>query len=85
VVFNSQLRRICKIVVNTDLMFQDEIDYMDSRLLDVIISVLNFCILVVLLALLPMVMEPGVAYLTAITIFIVGLSGAGYLVNKQIA
>lgn len=76
---------ICKIDVNTDLMFQNEIDYMDARLLDVMISVINFCILVILLALLPMVIEPGIAYLTAIIIFIAGLSGAGYLVNKQIA
>jgi hypothetical protein len=47
--------------------------------------VINFFILVILLALLPMVMDAGIAYLTAITIFIISLSGAGYLVNKQIA
>ncbi|MCX6685395.1 MAG: hypothetical protein NTV10_01880 [Methanoregula sp.] len=58
---------------------------MDARLLDVIISVINFFILVILLALLPMVMDAGIAYLTAVTIFIISLSGAGYLVNKQIA
>jgi hypothetical protein len=58
---------------------------MDSRLLDVIISVICFCILIILLGFLPMVMESGTAYLTAILVFILALSGAGYLVNKQIA
>ncbi len=58
---------------------------MDSRLLDVVIGIVCFIILVVLLAILPMVMEAGTAYLAAILIFILSLSGAGYLVNKQIA
>jgi uncharacterized membrane protein YphA (DoxX/SURF4 family) len=58
---------------------------MDARLLDVIISVTCFCILIVLLGLLPRFMEAGVAYVSAILIFIVTLSGAGYLVNKKIA
>lgn len=60
---------------------------MDSRLLDVIIGVACFIILVVLLAFLPMVLpeSPGIAYLAAILIFILALSGAGYIVNKQIA
>ncbi len=58
---------------------------MDARLLDVIISVACFCILIILLGFLPMVIEAGTAYLTAILVFILALSGAGYLVNKQIA
>jgi uncharacterized membrane protein YphA (DoxX/SURF4 family) len=58
---------------------------MDARLLDVIISVTCFCILIVLLGLLPRFMEAGVAYVSAILIFILTLSGAGYLVNKKIA
>jgi len=58
---------------------------MDARLLDVIISVICFCILIILLGFLPMVMEAGPAYITAILVFILALSGAGYLVNKQIA
>lgn len=57
---------------------------MDALLLDVIIGMISFCILIVLLALLPMVMDAGIAYLTAIIVFILALSGAGYLVNKQI-
>jgi hypothetical protein len=58
---------------------------MDARLLDVIIGVIAFLILVALLTLLPMVMTAGIAYLTAIIIFILFLSGAGYLVNEKIA
>ncbi|MCX6681797.1 MAG: hypothetical protein NTY71_02250 [Methanoregula sp.] len=58
---------------------------MDARLLDVVISVISFCILITLLALLPMVMNAGIAYLTAITFFILVLSGAGYMVTQQIA
>jgi hypothetical protein len=58
---------------------------MDARLLDVIIGVICFCILIVLLGLLPRVMDAGTAYVSAILIFILALSGAGYLVNKKIA
>jgi hypothetical protein len=58
---------------------------MDARLLDVIIGVIAFLILIALLALLPMVMVSGFAYLTAILLFILVLSGAGYLVNEKIA
>jgi hypothetical protein len=58
---------------------------MDARLLDVIIGVIAFLILIALLALLPMVMTAGIAYLAAIIVFIFVLSGAGYLVNEKIA
>jgi hypothetical protein len=60
---------------------------MDSRLLDVIIGIACFVILIVLLVILPTVMpdNTGMAYIAAILIFIISLSGAGYLVNKQIA
>jgi hypothetical protein len=37
-----------------------------------------------MLAVLPMVMVAGAAYLVAIVIFILFLSGAGYLVNDKI-
>jgi hypothetical protein len=57
---------------------------MDARLLDVIIGLSGFLVLIVLLAVLPMVMISGVAYLTAIVIFILFLSGAGILVNEKI-
>jgi hypothetical protein len=57
---------------------------MDARLLDVIIGLSGFLVLIVMLAVLPMVMVSGVAYLAAIVIFILFLSGAGYLVNEKI-
>jgi hypothetical protein len=57
---------------------------MDARLLDVIIGLSGFFILIVMLAVLPMLMMAGIAYLGAIVIFIMFLSGAGYLVNKKI-
>jgi hypothetical protein len=57
---------------------------MDARLLDVIIGVSGFLVLIVMLVILPMVTIAGVAYLAAIVIFILFLSGAGYLVNEKI-
>ena len=58
---------------------------MDARLLDVIIGVAAFLILIAMLAILPMIMIAGVAYIIAIIIFVLFLSGAGYLVNEKIA
>jgi len=62
-----------------------KIPLMDPRLLDVIIGVSGFLVLIVMLAVLPMVMVSGIAYLAAIVIFILFLSGAGYLVNEKIS
>ena len=64
--------------------FTAKIHVMDARLLDVIIGLSGFLVLIVLLAVLPMVMVSGVAYLAAIVIFILFLSGAGILVNEKI-
>ena len=61
-----------------------KISVMDARLLDVIIGLAGFFILIVMLAVLPMIMVAGMAYLAAIIIFIIFLSGAGYLVNEKI-
>jgi len=58
---------------------------MDARLLDVIIGLSGFFILVIMLSILPMMMVSGIAYLVAIVIFIIFLSGAGYLVNEKIS
>jgi len=57
---------------------------MDARLLDVIIGVAAFLVLIAMLAVLPMIMVAGAAYIIAIIIFVVFLSGAGYLVNEKI-
>jgi hypothetical protein len=67
------------------LFFCIEISVMDARLLDVIIGLSAFLILIVLLAVLPIVMVAGVAYVVAILVFILFLSGAGYMVNEKIA
>jgi len=64
--------------------FTAKIPLMDARLLDVVIGLSGFLILIVMLAVLPMVLVAGVAYLAAIVIFILFLSGAGYLVNEKI-
>ncbi len=64
--------------------FTMKIPVMDPRLLDVIIGVSGFLVLIVMLALLPMVMMSGIAYIAAIIFFILFLSGAGYLVNEKI-
>jgi len=57
---------------------------MDARLLDVIIGLSGFLVLIIMLAVLPMILVSGVAYLAAIVIFILFLSGAGILVNEKI-
>lgn len=57
---------------------------MDARLLDVVLGLMSFCILVALLAVLPLIMNAGIAYLAAIIVFILVLSGAGYMVNEKI-
>ena len=59
---------------------------MDARLLDVVIGVIAFIILCVMLAVLPVLMPayPAYAYIGAIIIFILVLSGAGYFVNEKI-
>jgi hypothetical protein len=57
---------------------------MDPRLLDVIIGLSGFFVLIVMLAVLPMIMMAGLAYVAAIVLFIMFLSGAGYIVNEKI-
>jgi hypothetical protein len=57
---------------------------MDERILDVIIGFAAGLVLVVRLAVLPMALTAGTGYLVAIIVFILFLSGAGYLVNEKI-
>ena len=47
---------------------------MDARLLDVVIGVMGFALLVILLAVLPLAISSGPAYMIAIIIFILFLS-----------
>jgi hypothetical protein len=58
---------------------------MDARLLDIIIGVSAFLVLVVLFAVFPMFITGGIAYIAAIFVFILFLSGAGYMVNEKIS
>ncbi len=57
---------------------------MDARLLDVVLGLMSFFVLVALLAVLPIFLSAGLAYLIAIIVFILVLSGAGYMVNEKI-
>ncbi|MDD1703292.1 MAG: hypothetical protein LUQ31_09970 [Methanoregula sp.] len=57
---------------------------MDARLLDVILALSGFVLLVILIAVLPLVISAGPAYLIAICIFVLFLAFAGYKVNDKI-
>lgn len=57
---------------------------MDPRLLDIVSAVIAFLVFLVLVILLPAVLEPAIAYMTAIVIFICTISGTGYFINKAI-
>jgi len=56
---------------------------MDTRLLDLLIGVVALLVMIVLIVGLPLVLPPGPAYLLAIVIFLVLMSGAGYVVNEK--
>jgi len=58
--------------------------WMDARLLDVIIGLAGFILLAILLAVLPLGISAGPAYLIAIIVFILFLAFAGYRVNEKI-
>lgn len=57
---------------------------MDPRLLDIISAIASIAILIVMLLGLPYVMEPAFAYIAAIIIFILAMSGAGLYINRTI-
>jgi hypothetical protein len=56
---------------------------MDPRLKDIIISVAAFAVLLLLIAILPLFLSAGIAYLAAIIVFIIVMSGAGILINQK--
>ncbi|MDD1704757.1 MAG: hypothetical protein LUP97_06000 [Methanoregula sp.] len=56
---------------------------MDPRLRDILISVAAFAVLLLLIAVLPLVIGGGIAFLTALIVFIVMISGAGIMVNRK--
>ena len=56
---------------------------MDPRLRDILISVAAFAVLLLLIAVLPLVIGGGIAFLTALIVFIAMISGAGIMVNRK--
>ncbi|MDD1718170.1 MAG: hypothetical protein LUO88_03745 [Methanoregulaceae archaeon] len=57
---------------------------LDVRILDVIYAIGSFLVFLALLIVLPQIISPGIAYLLAIIVFIVIMTGVGYLVNEKI-
>jgi ABC-type dipeptide/oligopeptide/nickel transport system permease subunit len=58
---------------------------MDARLMDIISAVGSFLLFITLLIFLPGLMDPGIAYIIAIVVFIAVMSTAGYLINTKFA
>ncbi|OPX70234.1 MAG: hypothetical protein A4E36_00638 [Methanoregulaceae archaeon PtaB.Bin009] len=58
---------------------------MDARVLDILSAVVSFIVLLVFLLVLPLFLEQGIAYLLAIVIFILTMSGAGFYINKTLS
>ncbi|HUU75257.1 MAG TPA: hypothetical protein VMW63_04115 [Methanoregulaceae archaeon] len=57
---------------------------MDARLMDILTAVGSFFVFIVLLIFLPGLIGPAIGYITAIIVFILVISGAGYMINKNI-
>jgi hypothetical protein len=55
---------------------------MDPRLRDIIISVAAFAVFLILIAILPMFLSTGIAYLAAVIVFIVVMAAAGLRINQ---
>lgn len=58
---------------------------MDPRLLDLAIGVVALVLMIILIVGLPFVLPTGTAYLLAIALFLVIMTGAGYVINQKIA
>lgn len=56
---------------------------MDPRLMDIIIAVAAFAVFLLLVELLPMFLNAGIAYLGAIIIFIIIMAVAGIMINRK--
>ncbi len=57
---------------------------LDVRILDVIYAVGSFLIFLVFLIVLPKLMSPAIAYVLSIIVFLIIMTGVGYLVNEKI-
>ncbi|WP_298668303.1 hypothetical protein [uncultured Methanofollis sp.] len=60
---------------------------MDARILDVLTGAASLLVFIVLLIALPGLMpgNTGIAYIIAIALFLVTMSGAGYIINEKIS
>jgi len=56
---------------------------MDPRLMDIIISVAAFAVFLLLIAVLPLLLNAGIAYLAAIIGFIIIMAVAGIMINQK--
>lgn len=56
---------------------------MDPRIMDIIISAAAFAVLLVLIEILPLILNEGIAYLVAIIVFIGVMSMAGIMLNRK--
>jgi hypothetical protein len=56
---------------------------MDPRLRDILISVAAFVVLLLLIAIFSLTFGGGFAYLAAIIVFLIIMSGAGLMVNQK--
>jgi hypothetical protein len=62
---------------------ENVLNTMDPRLRDILISVAAFGVLLLLIAILPLIFGGGIAFLAAIIVFIIMMSGAGIMVNQK--
>jgi hypothetical protein len=59
---------------------------MDARILDVLTGAASLLVFIVLLIALPKVMDnTGIAYIVALVLFLITMSGAGYVINEKIS
>ena len=56
---------------------------MDPRIVDIAVAAASFVVLVILLWILPMVLNDGIAYLATIIIFAIIMSAAGLYLNQK--
>ncbi len=57
---------------------------MDPRIKDILAAVVSFMLFLVFLLIIPALIQPGIAYLVAVTGFIIVMSAAGYWTIEKI-
>ena len=60
---------------------------MDMRIwvLEILTGLASLLLLIALLIILPGLLAPGLAYVAALVVFILALSGVGYAINQKIS